>query len=95
MDQVIVSIGRPPGFDLLPEDLDALVAERRVARWEADPRKITFYLMGLPPETPHALSFRLRARYPMQGNAPTSSIDSYYEPGSGEVTEPIALGVSD
>jgi len=95
MDQVIVSIGRPPGFDLLPEDLDALVADRRAARWEADPRKITFYLMGLPPETPHALSFRLRARYPMQGNAPTSSIDSYYEPGSGEVTEPIALGVSD
>ena len=95
MDQVIVSIGRPPGFDLMPEDLDNLVAQQRAARWEADARKIVFYLMGLPPETPHPLSFRLRARYPMQGNAPSSSIDSYYEPGSGEVTGPVALGVSD
>ena len=95
MDQVIVSVGRPPGFDLMPEDLDGLVAQRRIARWEADARKIVFYLMDLPPRTPQQLSFRLRARYPMQGNAPSSTIDSYYEPGIGEATGPVALGVSD
>ena len=79
-DQVIVRVGRAPGFDPMREDLDALVASRRVARYEVRESDVTFYLMNVAAGEARELSYRLVPGLVAQATAPASSIYAYYEP---------------
>ena len=79
-DQVIVQVGRAPGFDPVQEDLDALVAQGLVSRAEVRESDVTFYLMALESGETRTLTFRLTPGLSLTASAPASTIYAYYEP---------------
>ncbi len=79
-DQVMVRLGRAPGFVPRAEDLTALVASGKVARYELRDAEVTFYLMGLEAGETRQLSLRLTPTLAVAAQAPRSSIYAYYEP---------------
>ncbi len=79
-DQVIVRVGRAPGFTPRTEDLDAIVAARLASRYEVRDTDVTFYLMNLGPGETRDLHYRLTPGLPVDATAPASSVYAYYEP---------------
>ncbi|MEM9190267.1 MAG: alpha-2-macroglobulin family protein, partial [Myxococcota bacterium] len=79
-NQVMVRVGRAPGFEPRYEDLDALVAAGAVARYEVRADDVTFYLMNVAPGETRPLQFRLTPGLAVEATAPASTIYSYYEP---------------
>jgi uncharacterized protein YfaS (alpha-2-macroglobulin family) len=94
-DSALVDLGLPPGFTVLSEDLDALVANYlekgenypgpAVQRYELTPRQILVYISNLAEGQPLTFSYRLRAHFPLSVRSPASSAYDYYNPSiSGE-----------
>ncbi|MCA9550095.1 MAG: hypothetical protein KC933_08675 [Myxococcales bacterium] len=79
-DQVMVRVGRAPGFSPRTADLDAIVADGRAARYEVDAEYVTFYLMGLTAGQPRDLSFGLVPGLSASVEAPASEMYVYYQP---------------
>jgi hypothetical protein len=77
---VIVDLGIPPGFSPVTADLDALVEQETVARYELTGRQIIFYLTDMPSNRPYTLTYRLQARYPIRAQTPPSVAYDYYTP---------------
>jgi uncharacterized protein YfaS (alpha-2-macroglobulin family) len=103
VDSALVDLGLPPGFTVLSEDLDALVASYQkmgkdyagatIQRYEQTPRQILVYLANLSEGKPLTFSYRLRARFPLSVRSPASSAYDYYNPStSGEkAPQPIVV----
>ena len=100
----LIDLGMPPGFTIQAEDLDALVARfndlpgdyafPKIERYELTGRQILVYVSNLSYGKPLQFNYRLRARYPLMAQTPSSNAYDYYNPGiSGEV-EPELLVVN-
>jgi uncharacterized protein YfaS (alpha-2-macroglobulin family) len=102
--QAIVDLGIPPGFEVLSEDLAALVARHsdlpsdyegiKFSRFDLTGRQIIVYLEGLEAEQPLEFSYRIRARYPIKAQTPPSRAYDYYNPGVSGVSAPAAVEVT-
>lgn len=92
--QVMVRIGRAPGFDPRTEDLDGLVSSRAVSRYEVREDDVTFYLMNMEPGENRELRFRLTPGLVVEATAPESSIYAYYEPTLRAVVAPQRFTVT-
>ncbi|MCK6547939.1 MG2 domain-containing protein [Myxococcota bacterium] len=93
-DQVIVRVGRAPGFVPVTEDLEEIVRSGRASRFEVDERTVTFYLMGLEANVTRDLGFSFVPSMPLSAVAPGSEVYLYYEPTVRLETPPIALEVT-
>jgi CD109 antigen len=91
---VIVDLGIPPGFTVIPEAFDALVEARTITRWELQPRQITVYLGEVRRGRPIDFSYQLQARFPVRAQTPRSVAYEYYTPSSRGVQEPVLLTVT-
>ena len=78
-DQVLVRVGRAPGFAPDTAQLDAHVAAGHAARYEVDAEFVTFYLMGLSAGSPRDLSFDFIPGLAASAEAPPSEMYVYYE----------------
>ncbi|MCB0053165.1 MAG: hypothetical protein KDE24_26890, partial [Caldilinea sp.] len=85
---VLVDLGIPPGFAPVAADLDALVEERIVDRYELTGRQIVLYLTNVRNGAPISVSYRLQARYPIRAQTPASQVFDYYAPDQGSVEPP-------
>jgi hypothetical protein len=94
-DQVIVRMGVAPGFDVVTEDLQALVAMGQVARFERDALGITFYLMAVSDLSPRVLNYRMIARTPAEVKAPPARVYSYYQPEVGRTLPTVDFTISE
>ena len=102
--QAIVDLGVPPGFEVLSEDLAALVARdsdlppdhvgAKFSRFDLTGRQIVVYLEGLKAGQPLDFGYRIRARYPIKAQTPPSSAYDYYNPGVSAVSAPTAIQVT-
>ncbi|MCK6548133.1 MG2 domain-containing protein [Myxococcota bacterium] len=92
-DQVIVRVGRAPGFEPRGEDLAAIVADGRAERFEVDERSVTFYMMGVQANVARDLSFQFVPTIAVEALAPPSVIYAYYEPSIRSELAPIAVTV--
>ena len=95
---VIVDLGVPPGFSVLTEDLDALVARTadaptRVKRYEWTGRQVILYLENLSGTV--ELEYRLRARFPMRAWSPASTVYDYYNPTLRATQMPMQMVVEE
>ena len=93
LNMVLVDLGIPPGFDLMTEDLDALVAEGVFRRYEPAGRQVILYFDEIPAGPPVVLSYRLVARNPMRGEAPSSEAYLYYDPSVRTQARPVQIEV--
>jgi len=91
----LLDLGLPPGFSVLSEDLNRLVEEGVIARYELTGRQIIIYLENFSSESPLAFSYRLRARFPMRVQTPPSSAYDYYNPTDLAVRAPLEVTVSE
>jgi uncharacterized protein YfaS (alpha-2-macroglobulin family) len=96
---LLVDLGIPPGFTPLTADLDELVANDLIERYELTGRQIIFYMTNLPSGQVFDLPYRLQARFPIRAQAPASVIYDYYTPEQ-RATEPpqrliVTLGTPD
>lgn len=85
---LLVDLGIPPGFSPLTEDLDSLVAQGLIARYELTGRQILIYMTDVPSGQRYTLPYRLLARFPIQAQTPSSQAYDYYTPDKQETTPP-------
>ncbi len=79
-DQVMVRIGRAPGFAPMTADLDQIVAAGLASRYELRETEVAFYVMGMRGGDPRTFTFRQIPTLSIEGEAPASSVYAYYEP---------------
>jgi uncharacterized protein YfaS (alpha-2-macroglobulin family) len=99
----MVEIGLPPGFSVVTDDLDALVAEGQdissdsplpvIERYELAGRKLLIYVRNVSGEFPLMFSFRERARFPLRAQTSFSSGYDYYNPQLNAEEAPVLLTV--
>jgi len=87
-DQVMVRVGRAPGFTPRGEDLEAIVASGLASRYEVRSDDVTFYLMGFPAHGTRDLSYRLTPSLVVEALAPASSVYPYYRPDEKQMVDP-------
>ncbi|MBW7884547.1 MAG: hypothetical protein H3C34_18290 [Caldilineaceae bacterium] len=90
---LLVSLGIPPGFTPVTEDLDALVAGRQVERYEVSERAIILYLTNVDAGEVLRFTYRLQARIPVQVQTPASEAYDYYTPERRATDEPQRINV--
>lgn len=85
---LLVDLGLPPGFSPLTADLDALVAQGLIARYELTGRQILIYMTAVPSGQRYTLPYRLQARFPIQAQTPSSQAYDYYTPEQQDTATP-------
>ncbi|MBM4372002.1 MAG: hypothetical protein FJ098_10140, partial [Deltaproteobacteria bacterium] len=90
---VLLTLGIPPGFDLLGEDLDGLRTERVIRSWESTGRQLILYLDELPLGRGVQLEYRLRARMPVKAATGGAEARLYYRADVRAVQAPGDLEV--
>jgi len=99
----LIDLGIPPGFTVVGEDLNALVARYTdvpedypdpvIKRYELTGRQILVYIGNLSQEQPISFSYRLRAKFPIVAQTPASSAYDYYNPEVSGLEEPQTIVV--
>lgn len=93
----IVDLGVPPGFEVVGEDLDALIAQSahqvtRIRRYELTGSQIILYMENLDYKI--SFEYRLRAKFPLRAQAPSASVYDYYNPEVSGQQSPVLVNVS-
>jgi len=89
----LADLGVPPGFSVEAADLDRLVEERVIQRYELTGRQIILYIEEMQPDVPVTVEYRLRARYPIKAKVPASTAYDYYNPAAPGVVAPVEFVV--
>jgi len=94
----ILDLGIPPGFEVLTEDLSALIAhtaegETQVERYELTGRQIILYLSNLNSEIPLRFRYRLRAKFPLRAKTASYQVYDYYNPDVAASQAPTEIEV--
>jgi len=76
---VLVSLGLPPGFDVMTEDLELLKKQGAISLYEVTGRQLIVYLDDLVHGEPHVVEYRLKARYPVKAQTGDSEVRMYYQ----------------
>lgn len=89
-ESALIDLGLPPGFSVQTEDLIALVARfddvpedyqyATIERFELTGRQILIYISNLTADNPLTFTYRLRAKFPLRAQTPSSSAYDYYNP---------------
>jgi uncharacterized protein YfaS (alpha-2-macroglobulin family) len=90
---VLLDLGLPPGFTVLEEDLQALVAQGVIERFELAGQQIIVYLTDLPAGQPLSFQYRLQAKYPLRVQVPASQAYDYYSPDRRGEERPLLVVV--
>jgi uncharacterized protein YfaS (alpha-2-macroglobulin family) len=91
----LVELGVPPGFTVQSGDLERLVEQGRIARYELAGRSLIVYLEHLEPNVPIELELHLRAGVPGRVKTPVSVAYDYYNPTLRSLSRPIELLVEE
>lgn len=91
----IVDLGVPPGFEVLPESLDALTRGGLVARYSRTGRQIILYFDTLPGQQEVRFRIEMKARFPVRAKTPPATIYQYYEPSVRNQSRPVELVVQE
>jgi uncharacterized protein YfaS (alpha-2-macroglobulin family) len=91
---VIVDLGLPPGFTLVPDNLNRLVEKQVIEKYSTTGRQIIVYLREVDRKKPVSISYQLLAKYPLRAKTPKSAVYEYYNPEIRSEAKPIQLVVS-
>ncbi|MFC1609958.1 hypothetical protein ACFL6C_03285 [Myxococcota bacterium] len=91
---VIVDLGIPPGFSVVPDAFEQAVAEKKIRRYSMTGRQITLYLGRMSKNRRFSLTYELRAKYPVRAKTPRSVAYEYYTPTSRGVQQPVPITIT-
>ncbi len=94
---ILANIGVPPGFDLIVDKLDTLLAQEGtfLQKYETTDRQIILYINQITAGQTVSLSYDLLARFPIEGNTGESSVNPYYAPEDKDQAEGQVLTVTE
>lgn len=92
MNNVMIDLGIPPGFDLVRSDLDQYV-NKVFAKYSATSRQILIYTDDVKEGETLKFKYRLLARFPMKIKTPDSMAYLYYNPDVKAIAEPVKIVV--
>ncbi len=91
---VIVDLGLPPGFTLLPDKLNRLVEDKIIEKYSTTGRQIIVYLREVAHGQPIEIKYQLLAKYPLKAKTPKSTVYEYYNPDVKAEAKPVELAVT-
>jgi uncharacterized protein YfaS (alpha-2-macroglobulin family) len=91
---VMLDLPVPAGFELLTDDLAALVQSETVAKFQMQPRGVLVYLRNLASDKPLTLKYRLKATTPAKVTAPAARVYEYYDPDRKGQSDEVRFTVS-
>ncbi|MBN1844726.1 MAG: hypothetical protein JW810_03515 [Sedimentisphaerales bacterium] len=91
---VIVDLGLPPGFTLIPDRLNELVKKEVIEKYSTTGRQIIVYLRQVEHDKPVEISYELLAKFPLKAQSGASAVYEYYNPEIRSEASPIDLEVS-
>ena len=91
---VIVDLGLPPGFTLIPDNLNKLVEKSVIEKYSTTGRQIIVYLREVDHAKPVEIKYQLLAKYPLKAKTPKSAAYEYYNPDVRVEANPVQLTVS-
>jgi hypothetical protein len=77
---VMVTVGLPPGFQLLTEDLEAQVRSGQFSKYELTGKQLLLYISAMEPAQALAIGYRLRAITPVRASDGGAAAYLYYAP---------------
>lgn len=89
----VAEIGVPPGFSPSSEDLERLVSDRTIQRFETSPDRLVIYIEKMTPGSTVRIPYRLTARLAVEAQTPPSSAYLYYAPAVRTTVEPVGVSV--
>jgi uncharacterized protein YfaS (alpha-2-macroglobulin family) len=91
---VMVTVGLPPGFQVLTEDLDAYVEAKALSRYELTGKQLMLYVSSLRPSSTLAFKYRLRAVTPVRASDGGSLAYLYYAPDRRASAPAVTLEIT-
>jgi len=92
-NMVIVDLGIPPGFQVIGADLERLVEDGTIEKFELAGRQAILYFENIAGNATVEFSYQLRAKFPLRANTPETRVYEYYNPELGALAEPVAMVV--
>jgi hypothetical protein len=92
---ILVTVGLPPGFTLLGEDLDAYIADGLLSRYEKTGKQLILYLSQLDGSETRLLRYRLRADMPVRAADGGAEAHPYYQPDASTSADSTLLTATD
>ena len=77
---VLLDLPVPAGFKLDTSDLERLVEDQDIAKYQVTPRAVIVYLRNLPSNDPLVFKYRLKATLPVKLTLPPAEAYQYYTP---------------
>ncbi|MCS6775183.1 MAG: alpha-2-macroglobulin family protein [Chloroherpetonaceae bacterium] len=90
----LIDLGVPPGFTVVPDNLEKAVAEKRISKYTLAARQVIIYLQKLDPGQELKLTYQVRAKFPIRARTPLSKVYPYYNPERVAVVPPAELTVT-
>ncbi len=90
---IIVDLGLPPGFTLMPDNLNSLVENQVIEKYSTTGRQIIVYLREVASGKPVEIKYQLLAKYPLKAKTPKSTVYEYYNPDVKAEAQPLQLEV--
>jgi len=92
-NMVLVDIGVPPGFDVIPDKLQAMKDRNEIEQWEIRGRQVIIYLREIKASSQAVVSFDMKAKYPIRAQSPVSRAYEYYRPSNNSETGSVVIEV--
>ena len=90
---VLLDLGIPPGFTVQTDDLNALVEQQVIARYELTGRQIILYIENFSSDKTLDIQYRLKARFPLRAKTQPYSAYDYYNPEQQTNVQPTLVMV--
>jgi uncharacterized protein YfaS (alpha-2-macroglobulin family) len=90
----LVDLGIPPGFQVETASLQQLLDDGQIERYEIKGNQVSLYLDQIPGGgKPVNLGYELRAKFPINAQAPPNAAWQFYEPEVRAETKPTRLTI--
>ncbi|MGM0576388.1 MAG: MG2 domain-containing protein [Myxococcota bacterium] len=93
LSMVMVDLGLPPGFDVVPDKLEHAIQQGTIMKYELPGQQVSIYLESLAPGETLQVSWDLRAKYPVKAQAKSSAAYLYYDTENRSETSPVEFVV--
>ena len=94
LPMVVLDLPIPAGFAANPDDFQALVDDRQIAKFQITARSVIVYLRRIGVDVDLAISYRLRATLPVVTTTESAVVYEYYTPEHRAESERTRLTVS-
>jgi uncharacterized protein YfaS (alpha-2-macroglobulin family) len=93
VEMPLIDLGVPPGFDVIPDNLETAVQSGQISKYTVAARQIILYLEKLEPGATEIVTYQIRARFPVKALTPQSRAYPYYDPVKVTIAQPQKIEV--